>query len=530
MPDCREGIAPSFLGRGVIFLPPPFLRTVALLVAVLLAPALRGSPAGGASSTSARKTARPDPSLEAEVKGLVAAFRGEGGQGARPDVAVVIIGDGGETLVDIRGRDPLKPASNMKILTTAAALHWLGAGHEYETTLSSRAPLENGRIVGNVVVKGTGDPNISGRFRQGDPTAIFRDWARKLREAGLRRIEGDLVADDTYFDNARLPPTWDPNQEETWYSAQVSALSLNDNCLDVTVKPGGAPGARAKTLLVPPSGVISLTEKVRTSSGRSARVVVHRKRGTNEISVSGEIGQGAPPWSGNVTIHDPALFFVASLEGVFESEGIEVAGKPRKLERPGGGTPAPLEPGPRYVLLRHVSTLAEDLPIINKRSQNLHAEILLKALGARVGGDGSLSGGEKALRAYLEDRKVEIGDLVVGDGSGLSHANRVSARLLASVLDERRRNGKDFELFLASLPVAGEDGTLDDRFRTFPALRGKVHAKTGYIHGVSCLSGYVKRGTRVWSFSVLVNGLRGGAAGAKALQEKVTERMYASME
>jgi len=497
--------------------------------ALLFSPALWASPEGGGSSASARKAARPEPPpLEAAVKGLVDAFRGEAGQGAGAEVAVVILGDGGETLVDIRGREPLKPASNMKILTTAAALCLLGPGHEYETTLVSRAPLENGRIAGDVVVRGTGDPNISGRFRQGDATAIFRDWARKLREAGLRRIEGDLVADDTQFDDARLPPTWDPNQEETWYSAQVSALSLNDNCIDITVKPGPGPGARAKTLLVPHSGLIALDDKVRTSSSRSARILVHRKRGTNEISVSGEIGLRSPPWSGNVTVHDPALFFVASLEEVFESEGIAVAGKPRKVDRRENGKPAlPVEP---CVLLRHVSTLAEDLPIINKRSQNLHAEILLKALGARVGGEGSLAGGEKAVRSYLEDRKIESGDLVVGDGSGLSHANRVSARLLASVLDERRRSGKDFELFLGSLPVAGEDGTLDDRFRSFPDLRGKVHAKTGYIHGVSCLSGYVKRNTRVWSFSVLVNGLRGGAAGAKRLQEKVAERMYAAME
>ena len=530
MPYCREGIAPSFLGRGVIFLPPPFLRTSALLVAVLLAPALRGSPAGGASGTSARKAARPEPSLEDAVKGLVAAFRAEGGPGAGAEVAVVILSDGSETLVDIHGREPLKPASNMKVLTTAAGLHWLGLGHEYETTLVSRAPLENGKVAGDVVVRGTGDPNISGRFRQGDPTAILRDWARKLREAGLRRIEGDLVADDTYFDDARLPPTWDPNQEETWYSAQVSALSLNDNCLDVTVKPGPGAGERAKIFLVPNSSVIALDPRVRTSAGRSARVLVHRKRGTNEVSVSGEVGLGSPPWSGNVTIHDPALFFVASLEAVLESEGIEVAGKPRKIERGEAGKTGPPEPGPRVVLLRHVSTLAEDLPIINKRSQNLHAEILLKAMGARVGGEGSLAGGEKAVRRYLEDRKIDAGALVVGDGSGLSHANRVSARLLASVLDERRRSGKDFEAFLASLPVAGEDGTLDERFRAFPHLRGKVHAKTGYIHGVSCLSGYVKRGDRICSFSILVNGLRGGAQGAKSLQEKLTDRLYSAME
>jgi D-alanyl-D-alanine carboxypeptidase/D-alanyl-D-alanine-endopeptidase (penicillin-binding protein 4) len=527
MPYCREGIAPSFLGRGVIFLPPPFLRVLAFLAAALVSTALPGIPAGEASN--ARNASRPArTSLESELNGLVARFRAESGRESGLDVAVVVIGDQGETLVDIRGREALKPASNMKILTTAAGLHWLGAGHEYETTLSSQAPLRGGRIAGDVVLRGTGDPNISGRFRKGDPTAIFREWARKLGEAGLRRIDGDVVADDTYFDEVRLPPTWDPAQEEAWYSAQVSALSLNDNCIDVTVKPGSVPGARAKVILAPPSGFIALEDRVRTSGSRSARILVHRRRGTNEISVTGEIGAKSPPWSGNVTVHDPALFFASSMVEVFEAEGIDVGGRARRIERR-EGAPAEAQPAPAVILLRHVSTLAEDLPIINKRSQNLHAEILLRTLGARIGGEGSLAGGDKALRAYLEDRKIDAGGLVVGDGSGLSHANRASAHLLAAVLDERRRSGKDFELFLGSLPVGGEDGTLDDRFRSFPLLRGKVHAKTGYIHGVSCLSGYVRRGTRTWSFSVLVNGLRGGAAKAKALQEKVAERMYSAM-
>jgi D-alanyl-D-alanine carboxypeptidase/D-alanyl-D-alanine-endopeptidase (penicillin-binding protein 4) len=476
-----------------------------------------------------RETARRKPTLlEEEVHGLIARFVGEGRDGGGAEVAVVVLGDKGEALVDIRGREPMKPASNMKVLTTAAALHWLGAGHEYETTLTARAPLVQGAIAGDVVVRGTGDPNLSGRFRGGDPAAIFRDWARKLREAGLRRIDGDLIADDTFFDDVRMPPSWDSRQEEAWYSAQVSALSLNDNCLDIRVSPGSRAGAAARVVLGPACSIVSLRQNVVTAASGSPRVIVHRKRGTNDISVTGNIGVKSAPWSGNVTVHDPALFFAATLEQVLEAEGIEVAGRARKLER---ATGAERDRGPTQgrVLVRHVSTLAEDLPIINKRSQNLHAEILLKVIGARVEGEGSLSGGDKAIRRYLRERDLPASGLAVGDGSGLSHENKVSALLLAAVLDERRRSTKDFPLFLASLPVAGEDGTLDDRFKSLPALRGKIHAKTGYIRGVSCLSGYVLRDSRVWSFSVLVNGLRGGAQGAKRLQERVGERVYDAM-
>jgi D-alanyl-D-alanine carboxypeptidase/D-alanyl-D-alanine-endopeptidase (penicillin-binding protein 4) len=470
--------------------------------------------------------------LEAEVRRLIAGHARSDASLEGADIAVAVIDHAGREVVRIRADEPMKPASNLKVLTTAAALHLLGPEHRFETTVTADAPLRDGVIRGDVVVRGTGDPNISGRFFGGNPTSLFRSWARGLRSAGLRRIEGDLIADDTYFDDVRLQPTWDLRQAEAWYSAEISALSLNDNCADVTVRPGSRPGERASIKVAPASSLVRIEGSASTVT-RGTRVILHRKPGTNLITVSGRIQAGGPPWTGNITIHDPALFFVRSLARVLDEEGISIAGKARRIERPGAtAAAAPAyasAPGePAEILIRHASTLLQDLPVINKRSQNLHAEMLLKSMGARLFGDGSLAGGERAVRKFLRERGIPAETLVLADGSGLSHANRLSASLLARVLHAARSMPCSRE-FLESLPVAGEDGTLDDRFRQSPELRGMLHAKTGYIARVSCLSGYVRRGTRVWSFSILTNGLGAGARGAKRLQERIAERIHAAM-
>lgn len=489
----------------------------------------------------------------------------------------------------------LKPASNQKILTAVAGIHALGIEHVYETTVSATAPLVGGSIDGDLVVRGSGDPNISGRFYDGDPTAIFRSWARGLKDAGLVRVTGDVVADDRFFDDVRMPPSWDIRQENSWYSAQVSALNLNDNCLDFTVTPGPRVGAPAVARWVPRSGYTKISGEVKTVSEGDTAVGLYRKHRTNEIRLAGKIPKTAGAvWEGHVTVDDPALFLVTVLVEVLREEGIAVAGAPRRVAR--GGLGADGGPGPDgggvpdggpgsgggggpdggagagpearsappagpdaapHLLVRHRSTLRRDLPIILKNSQNLHAESLLKAAGVKVAGEGSVAGGERAILAYLRSKGIDRGKLVVRDGSGLSHENLVTAGLLARVLREVR-DEPYFEEFLGSLPAAGVDGKLRSRFRTRPHLRGRVLAKTGYIDGVWCLSGYVVAGDpapggavlgggapggeapggsapgrKVGCFSVLVNAndQRTGTSGTKAkeLQEAVAEAVYRAL-
>jgi D-alanyl-D-alanine carboxypeptidase/D-alanyl-D-alanine-endopeptidase (penicillin-binding protein 4) len=487
---------------------------------LILAAALAGRPVAGSET------------LEAAIRNLFVAYRLPAA-----NVAVAVIDARGEFRAALEADQSLKPASNQKLLTTVAALHWLGADYSHETTISSTAPLAGDEINGDLIVRGTGDPNISGRFYGGDPTALLAAWAQSLHKSGLRRVTGDLVADDTFLDDVRFPANWDRAQEGRWYAAQVSALSLNDNCLDLTIAPGPSPGSRARVSFVPACPLFEIKGAPVTVAKGRTRILVHRERDTNRITISGEISRRLPQWQENVTFDDPALVFASTFAEVLRRTGIEIVGRARRIDRPEGAA-APDEKKPQeapapdekkqVLLIRHTSSLLQDLPVILKGSQNLHAELLLRVLGARFSGSGSLRGGEEAVRKYLQAKGIPDTGVVIADGSGLSHDNRVSARVLARVLHGVKAEPY-FERYRDSLAVAGEDGTLKTRFRESRELRGTLFGKSGYISGVSCLSGYIVKDGASWCFSILVNGFPEGSRSVRELQEEICERIRAAM-
>ena len=470
------------------------------------------------------------PTLENEVRWIATHHHGF----KERSLSITVIDDRGRVRVGINRHEPFKPASNMKILTTAAALHFLGESYLYETQLLASAPLQGHTIDGNLILRGTGDPNISGRFYDGDTTAILRTWARQLHKHGLWRVGGDLIVDDSFFDNVRFLPTWDRGQEGRWYAAQISPLTLNDNCIDVSIRPARSVGSRARVSFVPACSAIQVRGAPSTSSGSRWSITIHRKTGTNDISVKGKIGRRIKgDFADHVTVDDPALFFGSVLSRILTEEGIELAGEVRRVA-PGSGhyerhsrKRSPARPGAGEILLaRHTSTLKQDLAVINKNSQNLHAEILLKTLGARVEGSGSVEGGARAIHRFLVAKGLPTGGLDVHDGSGLSHHNRVSSGQLAGVLRAAMTESW-FATYRDSLAVAGVDGTLRKKFQRSRDLRGRVRAKTGNIRGVSCLSGYLTRGSKTWCFSILVNGY--GSKSTASLQEKILSRLDRAM-
>lgn len=472
-------------------------------------------------------SAEPAKTLEELVKDQVKK------SGAKQSlIGVAVIGSKGKPLVLINGDKPLKPASNMKILTTITGLELLGSQHQYSTRIVAKSELENGKISGDVIVRGTGDPNISGRFHDGDPLFLFRQWAKKLKSAGLREISGNLVADDSYFDKVRFLPGWNPKDREKWYSAQVSPLSLNDNCVEIRVVPGSV-GKSARVELSPASAFVSSSGTPRTVTGKKVEVIASRSLKGNRIAMKGRIGSSAGTWTGSLAIDDPALFFVHSLAAVLKQEGIKLGGDIVRLgavDVPGGGADdaRTVSAGER-VLVEHNSYLKDDIPVINKRSQNLHAELLLKATGRKISGEGSVAGGARAVGKAFAAFGIKTRGMVVADGSGLSHDNRVTSRQVVSLLHGAR--SKDYyKLFKDSLPVAGVDGTLKKRFTSRRDLVGNVFAKTGYINGVSALSGYLQKGKTVWSFSILCNSFPAKSLSrAKDLQEDIVKILYASM-
>jgi len=423
----------------------------------------------------------------------------------------------GKVLYSYHAAEPLTPASNVKLATTAAALELLGADYRFVTRL--------GLVGRDLVVIGAGDPNISGRFTGGRITAVFEAWARRLKARGITVIEGDLVGDDTLFDREYRHPTWPRAQLSSWYCAPVGALSLNDNCVDVWVRPGARVGRRAVVRLDPPGGHLTLVNRAVTIAGRRGlppfpaalsrrpiAISAHRPAGTTTITVTGRLRLGSRPVRRYVTVRDPGLFFLASLRHVLGRHGITVKGRCLPAS-------APTDMTAFRPLAEYTSTLERTIKVTNTRSQNFYAESLVKLVGVKSSGaPGRFATGTAAVRRFLGRAGVGDATCVLADGSGLSRRNRLSAMHLTNLL--RHMAGRPTgALYRRSLATSGVDGGLRHRCAEAP-FRGRVHAKTGTLNGVSALSGYADTlDGRTLVFSILITRHRCSAAQARRLQD-----------
>jgi D-alanyl-D-alanine carboxypeptidase/D-alanyl-D-alanine-endopeptidase (penicillin-binding protein 4) len=422
--------------------------------------------------------------------------------------------DSGRILYDRESDKLFIPASNVKLLTTACALAALGPSYEFKTAILKKGPLRAGCLRGDLVVRGAGDPNLSGRFYGGDAAALMRSWARRLRALGLFEIEGDVVADDRIFDREHLHPDWPRNQLHKWYCAEVSGLSLNDNCVDLIFEAASKIGHPARIYLEPDTAYISLTGQVVTTAKKGLHLIdIQRRPGTNQVRVKGRFYIKASPFRGYVTVTRPEFFFATVLKEQMEKEGIRIKGGARAVK-------VGEDLGRLDILIQHTSLLSTTIAVTNKRSQNLYAECLFKLLGHRLGGEGSFRGGQAAIGKFLIGLGIPRGSFVIADGSGLSASNRLSPRQIVSVLRWMAR-GSYGEMYRNSLSTAGLDGTLRKRFRG-PDSRGRVLAKTGTLAGVSALSGYCRTGDgKQLVFSILMNRLKGGVYRARKIQDEI---------
>ncbi len=387
-------------------------------------------------------------------------------------------------------------ASNTKLFTSAAALHYLGPGYAFETPVLARGPVEGEVLRGDLAVVGGGDPTISERFTL-DPYSTFRGWAAALRERGISRIDGDVYLAHGFFDDRRVHPDWPRDQLARWYEAPVAALSFNDNCVWVRVSPTG--GGRARVDVLPPLGRYPVTNLTRIgSSSRQHQVVVTRRPDAEAIEVRGYVWSGARPLDAWVTVPDPVAYFGAALLDALAEEGIRVAGRPRPVDR------VPVGAWERVTV--HRTNLLTALDVVNKRSQNFYAESVLKTLGAERCGGGTWEQGVEAVAQFLESEVgIERGSYRMADGSGMSRNNRFTPRQLVTLLRHMYYHPWG-RAFLQTLPYSGEEGLSWERRLAAEPYRQNVFAKTGTLSGVSTLSGYAKgRSGRLYAFSILGN-------------------------
>lgn len=401
----------------------------------------------------------------------------------------------GRVIYDSNPDLPLMPASNMKLVVMAAALDTLGRDHRFETILALRGK--------DLVVIGGGDPTIGDehlcRGRGEAITALFHRWAGRLKAAGVREIAGDLVVDDSLFDQRFVHRNWPADQFEAWYEAPVGALSFNSNCVDVQLSPG-KPGLPAPAQIVPGNAWIQIENK--STTGPRHTVTAHRSREVDAITLRGAVARSDR--IGPISVRDPGMYFGHVLKTVLAAEGIGLRGQVvrRRIRDAQGRTPADCR-----IIDTYASPLRDALARCGKDSLGMMAESLLKFLGARQAQVGSWETGRAVVEQFLTKAGASIGQFCVDDGSGLSRDNRLSASAVTSVLRYIYASGPTlFDALRDALSHAGADGTLKKRMKV-GATRGRVFAKTGYINGVRTLAGYIQTQDGRWlAFAFFYNG------------------------
>jgi len=289
-------------------------------------------------------------------------------------------------------------ASNMKLFTTATALVYLGAGFEYKTEIFYRGDISaDGELDGDIIIKGSGDPNISGRFFDGNVTAVPAYWANKIKKHGIQVINGDIIADDSIFDREFIHSNWPIDQLSKWYCAPVSGLSFNDNCVDIMVKPNSKPGGLISVQIEPETSYVKIINKCKTTTLKSKHSYsLYRKPSTNQININGYFWSKAQPSKEWITIINPPLYMATVFKEILEGKNIRVMGEARVIDETDFNARLRLNK-----LVITTSSLRQSITVANKRSQGFYAEQILKTLGAVINNEGSFSGGLDVMQDFL---------------------------------------------------------------------------------------------------------------------------------
>src|SRR5580700_3290784 len=438
--------------------------------------------------------------------------------------------DNGNRIFGLNENKLFTPASNTKLFTTAAVFALIGPDYRFKTTVESLGTVDKyGRLNSDLVVVGRGDPNLSGRTlpyylhteRKALPIQVLIDLADQLVQKGLKYVDGDVVADDSYYVFERYGEGWSQDDLVWEWGAPVSALTVNDNVLFVNIMPADRPGERAFLNVTPFPEYYKIDNRVITTpSGSGPRTVsINREPGANLLTFWGNIPQDDSGFSEALAIDDPADFASRLFRQLLEQRGVTIYGKARTHHTElasmqtfsvtsmasGGGTDSrPPNPSPMILASYQSQPIAQDLRVINKVSQNLHAELMLRLLGKEKGNSGSIQGGIEVLRGFLVSAGIKPDQFVFLDGSGLSREDLVTPEATVLLLQYSHKQpwGQAFE---DTLPVAATDGSLADRFRNTPAA-GMVRAKTGSLSHVYSLSGYAttQSGEHI-AFSIMTN-------------------------
>jgi D-alanyl-D-alanine carboxypeptidase/D-alanyl-D-alanine-endopeptidase (penicillin-binding protein 4) len=422
--------------------------------------------------------------------------------------------DTGRVLFEQDADKWMQPASNLKLYTVAAALDRLGPDYRFVTSVYAPArPDASGAIHGDLIVYGRGDPSYATRFNAAGDSDYYRaidELAANIASAGVRRVEGDLVGDESYFSGSPLPAGWEWDDLQWWYGAEVSALTVNDNSVDLTVRPGARVGDPCVITVGPSVSLVTVVDRTRTDvRGARRELSVTRPLGQSTIEIRGTMPIDDRGFAASVAVSHPSLVFATMLRTALERRGVVITGQTRTVDAQArADTNKPLQVSSLVeIATRQSPPLSVIAAKTLKPSQNLYAELILRALGKATASDPRQTSGEAgmaAVKSFLAGAGVDPSRVVMLDGSGLSRADLVTAdatvRLLTYMNSHRAGT-----VFRDALPVAGVDGTLRTRMKG-TAAQGNVRAKTGTLGTATSLSGYVlsAAGERL-VFSLMIN-------------------------
>jgi D-alanyl-D-alanine carboxypeptidase/D-alanyl-D-alanine-endopeptidase (penicillin-binding protein 4) len=464
--------------------------------------------------------------------------------------------DSGKTIFEHNGEKYFNPASNAKLYTTALALDRLGADYKIRTSIYATTHADtSGVLKGDLTIYGRGDPTIAARLNDGNYDKPLEPFIAQLKAAGIQRIDGDLIGDESYFNTPPIGSGWEWDDLQEYYGAETSALSIHDNSLDVFVKPGERAGLPCKITTGPAVNYLTFINRTQTApKGTPTTISYYRPVGENLVYVSGRLAvDSAKGYQTSVAVHNPALLFVTLLKDALAKNGITVKGRARTLDwKYREVTPLDLS---KFTELGFVESppMKDIVREVLKPSQNLYAQLCLLQVGvwsreSRVesresanlsaGGSGQQSAigsqksapqtpdsrlqtpdskqqtpdfsvtteerGVEALKNFLNEIGVKKGDVLLEEGSGLSRRDIITPNATIALL-KYMGNHKLAEAYRDGLPIAGVDGTLRTRMKG-TAAANNVRAKTGTLRYVYALSGYVTTaaGERL-AFSIMLN-------------------------
>lgn len=417
----------------------------------------------------------------------------------------------------------IRPASNFKLLTSAAILDELGPNYRYSTKIYGVGFQQKDIWHGDIIIRGAGDPSISGRFYRDDRFHVFDKFFSALYSKGIRKIDGNLIGNDSFFDNQQYPKGWSWEDLSFYYGVEISALSFNNNAVDLTVYANGAIGETPEIEWFPfdTDYVNFVNQQVITPPHTEYDEFYRRKLGTNTIKLASKLPKGYVEKE-SLSIHNAPLFFLDTFKKYLEDGNIELSGRIIVDSQSQDWNEKSYQQ-----LAEHVS-VPFDLMLahINKQSDNFYTEMLLKTAAAEhYGTTGSTELGISLVKDFAHSMGMDTTKIEMEDGSGMAAKTLLKIDDLNKLL-VKMHNHPYFDTYQKSLPTAGIDGSLENRFLNSP-LKGKIKGKTGYVSGVRTLSGYMEAASgQQLVFSIAANNYTQETSYIDYVQEKILERIY----